>query len=89
MVIIFRKYFVINLLFFINKFLEPLLKLFEVLSPPPFLCFPFLGGGVSFVLQLQTLDEFGVDAVSFEPRILMILLFISRQDLFLPRLLNI
>ena len=62
MVIIFRNYCIINLLFLPNLFLEPLIKLSEILSPPSLSSFPrFLG--VTFVLQLQNFDEFGVGSV--------------------------
>lgn len=75
MVIIFRSYYIINLLFLINGFLEPLMKLVEIFSPPVLPCFP-LFWGVIFVLQLQTFGACGVGAVSFEPCFVLILLFI-------------
>ena len=88
MIIIFRNYCIINLLFLINLFLEPLTKLSEILSPPALPCFPCFWG-VIFVLQLQTFDEFGVGAISFESCLVLILLFIYRPHSFLPRLFNI
>jgi hypothetical protein len=82
----FRSNFISIFAVCFHLIIDPPLNLFVRLPPAALPRLPCYFWRSSSILQLQTFDEFGLENVSFQPRFLLVLLFISRPLLLLPNL---